>query len=91
MRGIARHVQVGGDSRGPRLVPPLSDSRGADRRGGPVQQAARVGPDGVRPDLCQGEHGGRRVRHVGQSKVCLPEQQKAEQSQRAAAAENKQS
>ena len=71
MRGIARHVQVGGDSRGPRLVPALSDGRGADRRGGPVQQAARVGPDGLRPDLSQGEHGRRRVRHVGQSQVCF--------------------
>ena len=85
MRGIARHVQVGGDSRGPRLVPPLSDGGGADRRGGPVEQAARVGPDGLRPHLCQGEHGRRRVRHVGQSKVCLSgatESNQREQKQR---------
>ena len=83
MRGIARHVQVGGDSRGPRLFAALSDCRGADRRGRPLEQAARVGPDGLRTHLCQGEHGRRRVRHDGQSKVCFSgATEKSEQSLR---------
>ena len=71
MRGIARDVQAGGDRGGPWVLAAVADGGGADRRGGPLEQAARVGPDGLRTHLCQGEHGRRRVRHLGQSKVCL--------------------
>ena len=71
MRGIARDVQAGGDRGGPGVLAAVADGGGADRRGGPLEQAARVGPDGLRTHLCQGEHGRRRVRHLGQSKVCL--------------------
>ncbi len=70
-RPPARVLQAGGHSGGHGRLAALSNSRGPDRRGGPVQQAAGLGPGGLRAHLRQGKHGRGTDGHHGQSQVCF--------------------